>query len=335
MIVIIPAWPKPLIRLKNQQRSKGPKQLHCVEKILGQDAYHTQCLPIHISCLMELKKTNQIFTLAHKLVERYPEGVVCALQIAWYAVGCYYLLINKRDSARRYLSKATSLDKVFGPAWLMYGHSFAVENEHDQAMSAYFKASLLMKGCHLPLLYIGLEYGLNNNPKLAEKFLSQALSLAPKDPFVLHELGVVSFHSGDYLAARRLFLQALDHVSATCPGYSQLPEKWEPLLNNLGHTERKLKNYEKALEYHKLSLVLSPLNPATLSAIGYVYTLQKQWSKAVDTFHKVCSTSQCGESAAHTLLQALGIQKDDAFSTTMLGHAIENLIAVDFPCTKD
>ena len=30
---------------------------------------------------------------------------------------------------------------MFGPAWLAYGHSFALENEHDQAMAAYFKVS--------------------------------------------------------------------------------------------------------------------------------------------------------------------------------------------------
>ena len=26
--------------------------------VLEKDLYHTQCLPIHLSCLMELKKTN-------------------------------------------------------------------------------------------------------------------------------------------------------------------------------------------------------------------------------------------------------------------------------------
>ena len=49
--------------------------------------------------------------------------------------------------------------------------------------------------CHLPLLYIGVEYGLTNNSKLAEKFFSQALEIAPEDPFVLHELGVTSFQN--------------------------------------------------------------------------------------------------------------------------------------------
>lgn len=44
------------------------------------------------------------------------------------------------------MAKSTSLDRLFGPAWLAFGHSFAIENEHDQAMAAYFKASQLMKG---------------------------------------------------------------------------------------------------------------------------------------------------------------------------------------------
>lgn len=51
--------------------------------------------------------------------------------------------------------------------------------------------------CHLPMLYIGLEYGLTNNSKLAERFFSQALSIAPEDPFVMHEVGVVAFQNGE------------------------------------------------------------------------------------------------------------------------------------------
>lgn len=51
--------------------------------------------------------------------------------------------------------------------------------------------------CHLPMLYIGLEYGLTNNSKLAERFFSQALSIAPEDPFVIHEVAVVAFQNGE------------------------------------------------------------------------------------------------------------------------------------------
>ena len=48
------------------------------------------------------------------------------------------------DMDLRNLQKATQLDRLFGPAWLAYGHSFAVENEHDQAMAAYFKVIILI-----------------------------------------------------------------------------------------------------------------------------------------------------------------------------------------------
>ena len=71
--------------------------------------------------------------------------VLCKLPVC-----LQYLILNlflgKHDSARRYLSKATLVDNMFGTAWLAYGHSFAADNEHDQAMAAYFKASQLMKG---------------------------------------------------------------------------------------------------------------------------------------------------------------------------------------------
>ena len=65
-----------------------------------------------------------------------------------FAVGSYYFLIGKQELARRYLSRATQLDRVFGPSWLAYGHSFALENEHDQAIAAYFKVWKNVLGCN-------------------------------------------------------------------------------------------------------------------------------------------------------------------------------------------
>lgn len=273
------------------------------ERILKKDPYHNSCLPVHIACLVELKKTNALFYLAHKLVDLYPD-----IALAWFAVGCYYYSIGKSDPARRYLAKATALDRLFGPAWLAYGHSFAVENEHDQAMAAYFKASQLMKGCHLPLLYIGLECGLTNNLKLADKFFQQAQSIAPNDPFVIHEMGVISFYNLDYKTAERQFKEAMKRIQGGLKDVI-LPSKWEALLNNLGHTCRKMKKYEEALDYHQQALVLNPLNPSTYSAVGFIHAFMGNTQKAVDAFHR-----------------ALGLRRDDTFTTTMLNYVMEQLI---------
>uniref|UniRef100_A0A1A8RYP5 Cell division cycle 16 homolog n=1 Tax=Nothobranchius rachovii TaxID=451742 RepID=A0A1A8RYP5_9TELE len=268
--------------------------------VLVKDPFHANCLPVHIGTLVELGKSNELFYLSHRLVDLYPNNPV-----SWFAVGCYYLMVgSKNEHARRYLSKATTLERTYGPAWIAYGHSFAVESEHDQAMAAYFTAAQLMKGCHLPMLYIGLEYGLTNNSKLAERFFSQALSIAPEDPFVIHEVAVVAFQNGDWKTAERLFLDAMEKIKAI--GNEVTVDKWEPLLNNLGHVCRKLKKYEQALEYHRQALVLIPQHASTYSAIGYVHSLMGDIESAIDYFHT-----------------ALGLKRDDTFSVTMLGHCIE------------
>uniref|UniRef100_A0A670J4M0 Cell division cycle 16 n=1 Tax=Podarcis muralis TaxID=64176 RepID=A0A670J4M0_PODMU len=220
--------------------------------VMEKDPFHASCLPVHIGTLVELNKANELFYLSHKLVDLYPNNPV-----SWFAVGCYYLMVgHKNEHARRYLSKATTLERTYGPAWIAYGHSFAVESEHDQAMAAYFTAAQLMKGW-----------------KTAEKW----------------------------------FLDALEKIKAI--GNEVTVDKWEPLLNNLGHVCRKLKKYEEALEYHRQALVLIPQNASTYSSIGYIHSLMGNFESAIDYFHT-----------------ALGLRRDDTFSVTMLGHCIEMYI---------
>ncbi|XP_065073015.1 cell division cycle protein 16 homolog, partial [Ochlerotatus camptorhynchus] len=272
--------------------------------ILKRDPYHKRSLTVQIGCLMELKDFNKLFYVAHKLVDFYPDDA-----ISWYAVGCYYDLIGKSDPARRYLSKATTLDRLYGPAWLAYGHSFAKENEHDQAMAAYFKATQLMRGCHLPLLYIGVECGLTKNLEMAEKFFYQAMSIAPLDVYVLHELGVIKFEYELYESAEEVFRTTLDMVQSMAKANREpISIRWEPLLNNLGHCCRKNKKYEEALEFHRRALFLKPLSASTYTAIGFVQALMGCLDEAVESFHK-----------------SLSLRRDDVFTTTILKYVIEDL----------
>lgn len=281
--------------------------------VLERDVHHTGCLPVYISSLMEIDKPTKLFDIAHQLVDLYPESA-----ISWFAVGCYYLVINKVEPARRYLSKATSLDNVFGPAWLVYGHSFAVEREHDQAMAAYFRAYHLMRGCHLPLLFIGVEYGRANDCKLAEKFLAQAKSVAPEDPFVLHEYGVVHYRNRDYKAALECFQEAEKILSPISTHKSverdwrypsinsdRFKQKWEPLLNNIGHTWRQLGDYDEAIQYHKIALTLVQANASTYSALGFLYYLKEDWDQALAYLNN-----------------ALSIKYNDSISTSLLEKTI-------------
>ena len=99
------------------------------------------------------------------------------------------------------------------------------------------------------MLYVGLEHGFMNNIRLANSFFMQAHSLAPDDPFVLHELGTVAYQNDEFTKSEQCFLQALEMIRHSSD--NMIDDTWEPLLNNLGHVCRKLKKYDQALEYYQ------------------------------------------------------------------------------------
>jgi len=248
-------------------------------RILKLDPYYFPALLVHIGCLFELKKKNDLFILGHKLVELYPRA-----HISWYAVGVYYALILKWEAARQCFSKSTTIDKLFAAGWLAYGHAFAAEGENDQAMSTYFTASRLLKGCHLPLLYIGLQYGSTNNPLLAEKFFQEAIAMAPDDPFVHAEMGAMYLQMGKWDSAKSYLRQALAKVEEG--GHEWSAPTWAPLYMNLAQVYRILKNYERAQHYFRHAQFLDSESSTVYTGLAFIFSLQNEPLLAVEYCHK-------------------------------------------------
>eukprot|EP00039_Didymoeca_costata_P027951 m.19549 g.19549 ORF g.19549 m.19549 type:complete len:533 (+) comp6609_c0_seq1:98-1696(+) len=275
-------------------------------KVLDTDPYHHSCLPIHLACLVELNDVNGLFFLAHKLVDSYPEK-----SVSWFAVGCYYYLIGNNDNSRRYFGRASRLDMHFGPAWLGFGHSFAAEGEHDQAMAAYCTAARLMSGCHLPLLYVGMEHVATKNPTMAQPYFTQAYQICSRDPMVLHELGVVAFRTDDFAKAEQYFVKALNLCRPDGDNSVQVVgQMWDVTLNNLGLVCQKQKRYQDAIKYYTKSLALNPKSPATYAGLAFAHHCRAlvqntSFSTAIEWYHK-----------------ALGGDPDDSFSSQMLRRAL-------------
>lgn len=258
------------------------------------------CLDVRVACLVEQKKSAQLFALAHELVDAYP-----TVWTSWYAVGCYYYLIGKNEIARRYLSKAKSLEPSAGCVWLAFGHCFAAEPEHDQAMAAYVKACQVMAGCHLPPMYVGVECALLNNFNMCERFFTRAAALhndkvvdettctdkdkwgrvvsLVRDPHVAHEAGAAAFADGNLLAARDLWLTALE--AATPSHSSEVPVRWAATLDALGHVYRALGHPSEALRWHERALALRPARSSTLTAMALCLALLSRERDAADALH--------------------------------------------------
>lgn len=109
----------------------------------------------------------------------------------------------------------------------------------------------------------------------------------------------------------------------------QFPEKWEPLLNNMGHVCRKLGRYDQAITFHKQALRMIAQNASTYDSIGLVYSLKGELQMACDFFQKVITNRHCVVEfnliGYFLSIQALSLKRDDAFAMTMY-TIVENSI---------
>ena len=277
---------------------------HCLacykltSKVREQDPFEQSVLPVHICAMVHLNLHADLFYLAHQLVEDYPQQAV-----SWFAVGSYYHLIADYESARRYFSKAPSLNHRFAPAWVGFGHAFAAQDESDQAMAAYRTASRLFPGSHVPWLGIGIEYLRTNHLHLALQYIKQAQELCPQEPLVLHELGVLHYHNGEYEEAAHFFLQVAENAQS----YDAATR--EPSIFNLGHAYRKLRLFDKAIEWYRAALAISPRLASTYSALGFTEHLRGNLHEAIELYH-----------------QSLSLKPDDTFTCEMLTEALKDTL---------
>ena len=269
--------------------------------IIEKDPYHNSALLLHIACCVQKKKIDELFTIGHRLVNYFPNN-----PLAWYCVGCYYIVVNKHQSARKYLTKAVSLDAQFAAAHMAFGLSFTCEGEHDQAISAFSNAARIMQGSHLPLLYLGREYFQTGTISTAVRFLCSAQTIAPHDPVLLQEMGAMIASLDDNKKAEKYFRLAIVRLTSVDP-HVTLP-LWETVYNNLGHVLRKLGKFEESLSMHLAALQLEPKQASTLTAIAFVYLLKGEFGSAVEYANR-----------------ALRLKREDQFTLEILQTAIEEL----------
>lgn len=264
--------------------------------ILDSDEYNFSVYPLHLACLHELSQTNTLFLLSHRLADLHPEE-----PSTWLAVGIYYLSIAHTAEARRYFSKAYTMDPHFGAAWIGFAHTFAAEGEHDQAISAYSSAARLFQGTHLPQLFLGMQNLHLNNLTLAHEYLLAAHEICQTDPLLLNELGVVFYHQDLLPDAVLMFNQALTIAAEI----DSEPRSWIATRANLGHAYRRQRHWSSALAEFDEVLRQGGGDTGTFCAKGLVLLEMGKSLEAVCALH-----------------EALAIGPQDPVATDLLGRAL-------------
>lgn len=270
--------------------------LDLCEVILERDEYNFSILPLYISCLCELGAKNKLFLLSHKLAENVPKS-----PITWFSVATYYMVVDKIAEARKYFSKSSILDANFAPAWLGFAHTYAIEGEQEQAISAYSTAARFFPGIHLPNLFLGMQYMALNTLSLAEEYFTLSYDICPQDPLLLNEMGVMYFKRNDLQKAKKFLKRALEAVEELDP----TSKTSVSIQMNLAHAYRRLGENERAIKCFKSVLEVSNKSSDTYCSLGFLYLKTKQLQKAIDHFHIALELKPSNPAAQELLLHAL------------------------------
>ncbi|RDB26326.1 Anaphase-promoting complex subunit cut9 [Hypsizygus marmoreus] len=266
-------------------------------RILGLVSIHNATMPLHIACMYHLSHLHsKLFILAHEMVDREPEN-----PISWYAVGVWYLTSGKWAQARQYFSKTSLMDPRFGPAWIAFAHTFALEGEHDHAVTAYSTCARMFTGSHLPLMFVGMENIMLSNHALADEALNAAYSMCDGDPLLVNERGVMAFNHGDYEGAAGHFQKALELAQVT----QSSQKSWATTYLNLGTCFRKLKRLQEAKETYQKVLELDSRHSMALGFLGLVHHLMGEIDKAIVKYHEALSIDPINPHVLELLNMAL------------------------------
>ncbi|GAA98873.1 uncharacterized protein L969DRAFT_88912 [Mixia osmundae IAM 14324] len=258
---------------------------------------HEPTMPLHLACMQHLPHLrSRLFILAHDLVDRLPDSA-----ISWYAVGLWYYAGRRWEESRRYFGKSVLLDNRFGPAWLAFAHSYALEGEHDQATTAYSTAQRHFQGTHVPLLCIGMQHLQLGNNDLAEEYLDAAYAMCKDDPHLTNERGVLAYNKQRFTVAVELFEETL-RLARDIQGP---PSLWISTVLNLGHAHRMLNHHEQAASAFREVIQLDSQSSAAWASLGMVQLLLHQRDESIESLHIALSLNPADQVSQSLLKIAL------------------------------
>jgi anaphase-promoting complex subunit 6 len=293
--------------------SRFQDALDLTSQILKTDPYNFACMPLHLALLHQLDHQHALFALAHDLADTHPE-----IPCTWLAVGTYYYAKDRIPEARSYFSKASLMDPHFGAAWIGFAHTFAAEGESDQAIAAYSTAARLFQGTHLPQMFLGMQELVLGNITIAREFLTAAYNVCDRDPLLINEIGVATFHEENYESAVRHFVYALEIAKENnAPAYHYAGTRL-----NLSHALRRSGRFEEALHEVEEVIRLGMCEADVFTTKGLTLLELDRTFDAVTAFHEALAISPQHPMASDLLNKALKQLTEE--SGDVLGGADED-----------
>jgi anaphase-promoting complex subunit 6 len=210
------------------------------------------------------------------------------------------------------------MDPHFGAAWIGFAHTFAAEGESDQAIAAYSTAARLFQGTHLPQMFLGMQELVLGNITIAREFLTAAYNVCDRDPLLINEIGVATFHEENYESAVRHFIYALEIATENnAPAHHYAGTRL-----NLSHALRRCGRFAEALHEVEEVIRLGMCEADVFTTKGLTLLELDQTFDAITAFHEALAISPQHPMASDLLNKALKQLTDEGGD--VLGGADED-----------
>lgn len=196
---------------------------------------------------------------------------------ASYKEGLAYKQEGKIDQAIKALQQAVATNPKHGMAWASLGSLYKQKKDLPKSIDAYEHASQIITKDAVIWTNLGTAYANVDPPRLddAEKALTTACHLAPKDPEIRTKLGTVKSKKGD-------FAGAIAELEISVNLKADDPDAW----NNLGVAYRKAKRDDDAIKAYEKAIALSPNEPSYHFSLGAAYRRKDDADKAIPEYEK-------------------------------------------------
>ena len=177
----------------------------CFSHVMKFQPSRVEDMEIYSTVLWHLKKESTLACLCHMLRDQAFDAPQ-----TWVAVGNAFSLTRDHDQAITAFKRATQLDDTFAYAWTLMGHEFIANEAFDSALSAFRKSVAVERRGYGGWYGLGKSYERMGKLEEAERHYRIAATINPSNSTLLVCIGVVLERLRNKKAALANYTKALD-----------------------------------------------------------------------------------------------------------------------------
>lgn len=177
----------------------------CFARVLKLQPSRMEDMEVYSTVLWHLKKESALACLCHNLKDQDFHAPQ-----TWVAVGNAFSLAREHDQAISAFKRATQLDETFAYAWTLMGHEYCTNEEFEAALSSFRKSVAIDHRTYTGWYGLGRAYQQMGKLEEAERHYRIAAQINPSNSTLLVCIGVVLERLRNKQAALANYSRALE-----------------------------------------------------------------------------------------------------------------------------